>query len=471
MRGPLQLLARLSLTARLAIFFAATASAVVLGLGALIFVATNQHFADMDHEALQEKRLLIEEILRRANSEDDARWRLGEALSFHADLFARVTAAHGGVIYRSPALTAGASHPTRAAGLQRTTSGSEKTRGAPLRTLTFTTTADFSPTPIRAWIGIDTQLHAQFLRRMQRGLLVYMVAAIALCALLAWLAARQGLAPLQRMKSRAAVVAGSRLDERMPAESVPPEMADLARELNRMLDRLQSDFEHLAEFSANIAHELRTPLTNLLTQTQVTLAAPRDAATYRDVLGSNAEELERLGRMVSDMLFLAKTEHGVELPHRERFSARDEARALLDFHAAVAEDRHIRMEIRGDGDVVGDRLMFRRAVSNLLSNALRHTPERGVVTVRIASDARATTVAVENTGMAIAAEHLPHLFERFYRVDAARARADVNGTGLGLAITQAIVQAHGGSASATSADGRTRFCLVFPRQPGGRGHH
>ncbi len=114
-------------------------------------------------------------------------------------------------------------------------------------------------------------------------------------------------------------------------------MADLAQALNRMLDRLQEDFQRLTDFASDLAHELRTPISNLLTQTQVALAARRDAATYRDILASNAEEFERLAHGV-DMLLLAKTARGVDLPHKERFSARQDALALLDFYEAVAEE-------------------------------------------------------------------------------------------------------------------------------------
>ena len=192
---------------------------------------------------------------------------------------------------------------------------------------------------------------------------------------LGWVAAHQGLAPLRAMKTRAAGVSGQQLQERMPVDAVPIEMADLARELNQMLDRLQSDFQRLSEFSSDLAHELRTPISNLLTQTQVTLSTKRDVATYREILASNAEELQRLGRMVSDMLFLAKTERSVELPNKEKFSAAHEILSLCEFYEAVAEEKRISLTTYGDGEILGDRLMFRRAVSNLLSNALRHTPE------------------------------------------------------------------------------------------------
>lgn len=250
----------------------------------------------------------------------------------------------------------------------------------------------------------------------------------------------------------------------MPVDAVPVEMADLAQELNRMLDRLQEDFQRLTDFASDLAHELRTPISNLLTQTQVALTTKRDAATYRDILASNAEEFQRLARMVSDMLFLAKTERGVDLPHKERFSARQDALALLEFYEAVAEEKRIRLQLKGDGEVEGDRLMFRRAVSKLLSNALRYTPEAGDITIRITSTAQTTTVAVENTGTDIDAKILPRLFDRFYRADASRAHPDSDGSGLGLAITRAIAEAHGGSVTATSGDGRTCFTLMFPHR-------
>jgi two-component system heavy metal sensor histidine kinase CusS len=165
-----------------------------------------------------------------------------------------------------------------------------------------------------------------------------------------------------------------------------------------MLGRLQNDFQQLSDFAADLAHEFRTPISNLLTQTQVTLSTQRDLKTYQDTLASNAEELQRLARVVSDMLLLAKTERGVDLPHKESFSAAQEARELVEFYEAVADEKRILMSVEGDGRIYGDRLMFRRAVSNLLSNALRHAPVGGVVSVRIESSSREIGVTVENTG-------------------------------------------------------------------------
>ncbi|MCR6495141.1 hypothetical protein LJB71_02015 [Thermomonas sp. S9] len=192
------------------------------------------------------------------------------------------------------------------------------------------------------------------------------------------------------------------------------------------------------------------------------MATRRDADTYREILASNAEELQRLGRMASDMLFLAKAERGMMPPNRERFSAAEETYALIEFYEAVADEKGVRLAQRGEGEIVGDRLMFRRALSNLLSNALHHTPPHGEVMIEISRSSQATRVSVENTGEDIDPKILPRLFDRFYQADPSRSHPETDGAGLGLAITRAIMQTHGGSISVISAQGRTRFCLEFP---------
>ena len=457
-------LGRLPLTQRLTLFFTVVAAAVVLGLGVMFLVATGQHFVALDRIALQDKQHLIEEILRNAHSAEDAGWRLSEALSYHHGLYAQVTDAQGELVFQSQGFTPGSQREPAGPAMGTELFGTWEHGGSIYHTLRFKAAPAYSQTALRVLIATDTDHHAQFLRDLRRDLALYVAAAIVVCGLLSWLAARQGLAPLREMRSRAAAVTSQKLTERMPVQAVPVEMADLAQELNRMLDRLQEDFQRLTDFSSDLAHELRTPISNLLTQTQVALTTKRDAATYRDILASNAEEFERLARMVADMLFLAKTERGVDLPHKERFSARQDSLALLEFYEAVAEEKRIRFRLEGDGDIEGDRLMFRRALSNLLSNALRHTPETGTITVCIADTAQSTVVSVENTGPDIDPKMLPRLFDRFYRADPTRAHPDAEGSGLGLAITRAIAQAHGGHVTVTSSHGRTCFALVFPHR-------
>jgi two-component system heavy metal sensor histidine kinase CusS len=331
------------------------------------------------------------------------------------------------------------------------------------RTQQFRTQAQYAPeAPLVITMAMDTTHHRHFLDDLLRTFEVYALAAILVSGLFGWAAVHCGLAPLRAIKAHAAAVTAQRLHACMPVQAVPVELADLAHTLNQMLERLQDDFRRLSEFASDLAHELRTPISNMLTQTQVTLAAQRDNTAYRDILASNAEELQRLARMVADMLFLAKTERGVDLPHKERFMAADEAQALLGFYEAVADDKGISLTAQGNGSIEGDRLMFRRALSNLLSNALRHTPAGGNVRIIVIALPNGTEVSVENTGEDIDPEVLPRLFDRFYRADPARAHPTSDGAGLGLAITKAIVEAHGGRASVKSAQGVTCFSLVFP---------
>jgi two-component system heavy metal sensor histidine kinase CusS len=228
------------------------------------------------------------------------------------------------------------------------------------------------------------------------------------------------------------------------------------------LSRLEDSFRRLSEFSSDLAHELRTPIANMMTQTQVALSRARPADEYREVLYSISEEFDRLARMISDMLFLAKADNGQIVPRSAAVDLANEVRELFEFYDALAEDRGVGMALIGEGTVGGERLMIRRAISNLLSNAINHTPRGGRINVRIEeADGGKVRLAVENTGDGIAAEHLPRLFDRFYRIDPSRHRS-TEGAGLGLAITKSIARAHRGTVNAYSADGLTRIEILFP---------
>ena len=251
------------------------------------------------------------------------------------------------------------------------------------------------------------------------------------------------------------------LNVRMPTADSSAELVELAQGLNLMLERLEQDFERISEFSSDLAHELRTPITNLLTQTQVTLTRDRDAESYRDILASNAEEFQRMARMVSDMLYLAKTEHGLELPNREPLSLAKEVQALFDFYEAVAEEAGIGLSLQGDATIVGDRLMVRRAIGNLLSNALRHALKHSVVEVIVKHLPDAVELTVKNEGHPIDEAVIPRLFDRFYRTQKSRPHPEHSGTGLGLSITRSLMLAHGGTVTVASNEKNTSFTLVF----------
>lgn len=243
---------------------------------------------------------------------------------------------------------------------------------------------------------------------------------------------------------------------------MPRELADLTQAFNAMFDRLEDAFQRLSAFSADIAHELRTPLSNLLTHTQVILTRPRGVEDYREALLGNLEELQWMAQMVNDMLFLAKAEHGLLSPHRERLQLEEEADALLEYFLPLADDAQVHLSREGQATVSGDRHMLRRALSNLLDNALRFTASDGQVRVRIEALKGSVRVAIENNGQTIPKDVLPRLFDRFYRADPARHEGRTEHAGLGLAITQSIIRAHGGTIACESRDGVTRFVIDLP---------
>ena len=308
----------------------------------------------------------------------------------------------------------------------------------------------------------DDKLKASFLRT---ALLVALPIALALVVVGDWWIARRGLRPLFRLRQAVTSVTTRDLSYRLMDNGLPAELREVATAFNRMLERLEDGVSRLFQFSGDLAHEMRTPISNLLGKTQVTLSKARSADEYRSVLESNAEELERLSRLVDDMLFLAQAEHAQSALRREAVDLKQDAARVAEFFEPVAEERQVTVRVDGAGVIQADRLMIRRAISNLVSNAIRHTPRGRSVTVRITETPDAgATVSVSNSGERISPEHLPRLFERFYRADPGRSRTQ-GGTGLVLAIVKSIMKLHGGNVNAESGPGgTTSFHLVFPNR-------
>ncbi len=455
-----------SLTVRLTVLFAAASTAVLLLLGYLIASSVEQHFEEQDMGLLGGKLELVEHVLQQARSGDELGSlpaRLADSLVGHHSLEVLVMAPDGNVLFASkgarfPQRLLRAATSTVSGGEVWTTSPGHSVRG--IAKLAATGIPGSGPATIA--IATDIGHHEHFMVAFQRTLWSVATLGAILTGLLGWGAARRGLAPLRAMGREVGAITARRLDARLSADAVPAELAELAETLNGMLARLEESFKRLSNFSSDLAHELRTPVSNLLTQTQVTLSKSRTVGEYRDILASNAEEFERLARIVSDMLFLAKSENDLIVPNREPVGLADEVKSVLEFYEALAEERGITVALFGQGSISGDRLMIRRAINNLVSNAVRHTAPGGAITVRILErHTLGIELQVENEGEAIAAAHLPRLFDRFYRVDSARQRQS-EGAGLGLAITRSIVRAHGGEAAVYSGNGRSTFCLRFP---------
>ncbi len=457
-----------SITLRLTLLFSAASTLVLLLVGALTVVQVERHFEALDQEAMDGKLQLIERTLDKVTSPSDLD-RLGPALAElligHAHLAVAVIGADRRPLVVLPAAAFSTESLDRAASLAgrspRATfewgQAGQRYRG----TVTTLRTAVAGLPALTVLAGLSTEPHHDFIASFARSLYWSVFGAVVLIALLSWLAARHGLAPLDEMARVAKHISATHLDGRLPVETVPSELLELSHAFNDMLARLQDSFTRLSAFSSDLAHELRTPLSNVMTQTQVALSNARTADEYREVLYSHLEETEKLARMVSEMLYLAKADNGLVVPDISEIDLGAEVQALFSFYEALAEESEVGLQLLGAGSVTGDRSMLHRAISNLLSNAIRHTARGATVTVRIGrSETGAIRLSVENPGPDIAPEHLPRLFDRFYRVDLSRQHSSA-GAGLGLAIAQSIVRAHGGSIAVTSSNGLTQFVITF----------
>lgn len=460
---------RRSITFRLALYFGVASTAVLLAIGFLVGHSVESHFVELDRMVLRGKLELVRHVLAKVHSPADIEalpGRMDDALTGHESLSVSIARPDGKTLF----ITAGAAFPEqllkgRPAGefLESPELVSWEHAGHVFRGVSTDAPTEASELPFAiVAIAVTTDEHHRFMAAFYKSLWLAIGAGILSTGLLGWVAAKRGLAPVREMTDVAQNITASRLDDRLPITALPVELLDLATAFNGMLSRLEDSFRRLSEFSSDLTHELRTPIGNMMTQTQVALSRARTAEEYREVLYSNSEEFERLARMISDMLFLAKSDNGLIVPRGETVDLANEIRELLEFYDALAEDLGVSIALIGDGTIHGERLMIRRAISNLLSNALNHTPRGGAVIVRIErSGDTEIRVAVENPGDGIAAEHLQRVFDRFYRVDPSRQRS-TEGAGLGLAITRSIVAAHHGTVQAFSADGLTRFEIAFP---------
>jgi two-component system, OmpR family, heavy metal sensor histidine kinase CusS len=446
----------LSLSSRLALLFAACTAVVSLFAGVLFSRGSEAHFIELDQQLLEGKLIGLRRALQDLDT-DKTQNRLEDELSRQADLALRIKGSDGERWYDS-SIRIPAQLPENP-GLS-TLSDAD----ADYRVLNAPLYPDRQGSP-QLTLLLDITHHQHFLQRMQRLIwLTVGLSALATALLGAW-AARRALRPLRRMGAIAGSVSARSLNARLPEEQMPAELAELAHSINAMLGRLDDAFQQLSAFSADIAHELRTPLSNLLTHTQVTLTRERSLEDYREALHGNLEELQWMAQLqlINDMLYLAKADHGLLAPHCEPLELAEEADVLLEFFAPLAEDANVRLSREGKGRIEGDRSMLRRALSNLLDNALRFTPGGGEVRLQIVNGAQVVSVSVENSGEGISADLIPRLFDRFYRADPARQEGSSEHAGLGLAITRSIILAHGGQIRCESADGWTRFMVELPK--------
>jgi two-component system heavy metal sensor histidine kinase CusS len=274
--------------------------------------------------------------------------------------------------------------------------------------------------------------------------------------------ARRGLAPVKTIGRQASSIEAHRLSERLDIRAGPIELQDIALSVNRMLDRLERAFLRLSQFSSDLAHDMRTPLANIISASQITLSRPRTTQEYESLIDSNIEECERLQRMTESMLFLARTDESKQHLKLSEFDGRHELARLTSYFEAIAEGNDVRFAIHGNAGISADLTMFRRAVSNLMSNAMDHAVVGSDIELRVRHADEYVVVEVENTGQSIPPEHVDKIFDRFYRVNASR-HGSAKNTGLGLAIVKSIMEVHRGNVDVVSRGDTTTFALYFPR--------
>lgn len=293
----------------------------------------------------------------------------------------------------------------------------------------------------------------------------YGLAGVLLAFLISWLLARAALQPLRDLDSQVGAVTIDKLDTRIEIEGASSEVEIVARSLNSMIRRLHDGFERISQYTADLAHDMRTPLGNLRGATEVALARPRSVPEYEALLESNLEECARLSKMIENVIFLSRAEHPQFMTAMEEFDVVIALTQIADYFEGLSEEAGVNLRVTGEGRVRADKELFRRAVSNLLANALRYTPPGGEITLRAEPTATAVAISVHNPGPQIDAALLERIFDRFYRADASRhITAQASGSaGLGLAIVRTIMTLHGGTAHAESDATGTRFVLSFPR--------
>lgn len=314
------------------------------------------------------------------------------------------------------------------------------------------------------YMALSIDFHLHYINDLKNKLIMTASIISMLIVFIVLFAVYKGHAPIRSVSRQIQNITSKDLDVRLDPKSVPIELERLVLSFNHMIERIEDVFTRQSNFSADIAHEIRTPITNLVTQTEIVLSQPRTQQELEEVLYSNLEEFAHMAKMVSDMLFLAQADNNQLIPEKRALNLAEEVSKVFDFFEALAEERDVGLHVEGSPCwVSGDPGMLRRAMSNLLSNAMRYTPPGKTITVQLEETETQVHIMVENPGKPVPTEHLPRLFDRFYRVDPSRQRKG-EGSGIGLAIVKSIVTAHHGTVSVTSDTQATRFTLSLPKE-------
>jgi two-component system, OmpR family, heavy metal sensor histidine kinase CusS len=447
------------------LFTLAAALLLTCGLGTLYWIVVRHAFEE-DNEVLTDKLLAVQAELKTTGglhvmSEELKVARSGERAAY----WTRVLDSTNQVVAESPgmdSLLPPRIFP-RAENAKSSTPRATNVRSAGHLFSLLTKAEETGGQTYTIQLAQDRSADDQFMKQFAGLLVAVLALGVLASALIAISVTKRGLRPLAEMTRALTRVGPKQLHERVTAVGWPRELQPLAVAFDDMLDRLEDSFTRLSQFSADLAHELRSPIANIRGEAEVALTRTRTADEYRDVIESAVAECQRLSHVVDNLLFLARTEAAEGHIQRVAFAGRPAIEKIAEFYEPIAEEQKLTISCSGEGDIFADEMLFGRAVSNLVENALHHTPAGGTIVISIAKGATQSEVSVKDTGSGIAAEHLPRVFDRFYRADPSRAS---DGLGLGLALVKSITDLHGGSAQIDSAPGHgTTVTLSFPSSP------
>jgi len=311
-------------------------------------------------------------------------------------------------------------------------------------------------------VALNVNSQQQILADYFHALLVVLGIAILFSAAAGAFVARKGMQPLAEITETVKHISATKLQERTQPDRWPSELTTLARAFDEMLDRLESSFNRLRQFSADLAHELRTPINNLMGQTEVALSKTRSADEYLEVLESNLEEYNRLSMLIKNLLFLAEADNNSRELSKKELAGRDVLEEIVDFYDLLAAESNISIQINGQANLSADPGLLRRAVSNILSNAIQYAPADSTISISLYRNNGRAHIEITDEGPGINQEHIPKLFDRFYRIDPSRS-TELGGTGLGLPIVKSIMELHEGDIQLSSTpDQGTTVLLTFP---------
>ncbi|TCW75500.1 two-component sensor histidine kinase [Burkholderia sp. SRS-46] len=460
-----------AIATRLTMVFAVSVAAIQLGASVFLYWSLKQDILQQDESALAEH---IREVRLVMSGDGPGQPRVPAPPRWESHvlarkgIFVRLLDATGRTLTETPGLTAPPTAFPAPAAAESIPASSARwhspTGGLELMLMSARVDADTSnPTRIIQAAMDLSDSERQFIA--YRHKLVSMWLGVVLAAIgIGYVGIRRELLLVRRIAQAAGRINAEHFDERLGDAPMPAELKELAQAFDAMVLRLRRSFEQLSRFSSDLAHEFRTPLNNLMSAASVTLSRARTTAEYKELVERSMEEYDVLSRMIEAMLFLARTENQQTTIRPQRIGAAEQFGKLIDFFEALADEQGITLTQAGDAQLVADPALLRRALSNLVANALRHSTAGQSVTLEAGQASNGDAVLrVVDTGEGIAAQHLPHLFERFYRVDPARSEAS---TGLGLAIVKTIIALHRGTVEVTSRPGLgTTFTIRLPGSP------